>query len=663
MKTNKVAHITKPILAIGWITVVIIGYYLTHKPVTLTQATAVGQAVLDFVIGIGFTCLAGALGRNFFPLHDLSSLERFVIQAALGVGILALFWLVLGLMGVFSVYVGWLFFLLGLVILRRYLIDWVKELHSLKKLWLDTGFLGRILALGIGIMVFIQLMYALAPPVKWDALMYHLELPRRYLTAGRFLFETSNPYWWFPQITEMIYTWTITLRGLETATVIGCCLSVILLIGILGLISRYVTPTAAWVTAAVMMTGYTFRYMFSWGYVDEVSAIFGLCVLLGILDFIDTKRENWILLIGLFSGLALSVKLINGLVLVILFVVFVTQKQEFGPKWWRYLSVIYLITAGIFLPWILKNIFFDGIPENPFVWVNEWLNIDRLGYSGMSVPAQSFGWHDILLPLSMTWFGVEGGFIGGVKRYYADIGALLIIFSVPGLVDQRSNRKAHIILIWLIVGLLMMVVVGRIDNIFWQTRLYFILLASVALAVGWGWEAMAKLSSGKVRIQRIAGSLVSLVMILALWGDINQLFDANPIGTLLGIKPKDHYLEERLGWHIPATNALHDLPEGSRTLFLWEARGLYAPINSTSDGLIDNWYLARTRYGNDENILKSWKNQGYTHVLVYLDGADYERDHRTALSPQDWLVLDNLLAKLPSPMEFGESYTLYSLIQ
>jgi hypothetical protein len=368
-------------------------------------------------------------------------------------------------------------------------------------------------------------------------------------------------------------------------------------------------------------------------------------------------------LIGLFSGLALSVKLINGLILVILFVVFVTQKQEFGPKWWRYLLVIYLITAGIFLPWILKNIFFDGIPDSVFSWVNEWLNSDRLGYSGMSVPAQSFGWHDILLPLSMTWFGVEGGFIGGVKRYYADIGALIIIFAGPGLIDQRSNNKAHIVIIWLIVGSLTMVVIGRIDNIFWQTRLYFIILASVALAVGWGWEAMAKLTAGKVRIHRIAGSLVLLVMVLALWGDINQLFGANPIGTLLGMKPKDQYLEERLGWYIPATNALHDLPEESRTLFLWEARGLYAPINSTSDGLIDNWHLSRTRFGNDENILKSWKNQGYTHILVYLDGADYERDRRTALSPQDWMVLEKLLAKLPSPMDFGESYALYSLKQ
>jgi hypothetical protein len=316
----------------------------------------------------------------------------------------------------------------------------------------------------------------------------------------------------------------------------------------------------------------------------------------------------------------------------------------------------------LFLPWLLKNEFFAGIPVRPLIWVSEWLPIDRVNYSSISAPGKLLGWHDVFLPLSMTWFGIEGGSVAGLNRYYADIGPLLILFAIPGLIDQRRNKSAQIVFVWIILGLFTMLIVGRINNIFWQTRIYFVLLPGVALAVGWGWQALTNLYTDRVRIRRIAASVVLLVMFFSLWGDINQLFSMNPIGTLLGVKTRNEYLEETLGWYIPATMALNELPEGSRVFFLWEARGLYAPVNSKSDGLIDNWYLVRKRFGDDDGIMENLKNDGYTHLLIYVDGAEFERNHRKALTQQDWIALENLLGELPPPKKFGNSYELYSLV-
>ena len=662
MKSYKIKQLSLALFAIVWTFTVIIGYYLTHKPVTPTQVLAIMQSVLDIAIAIGFTGLAGALGRRLLPARVLSSLERFVVQATLGMGILAFVWLCVGFLGLYRVWVAWLFLILGLAILWRYLFDWLKELQSLKRLWIRSGYLGKTLAVGISVMVLIQLMYALAPPVKWDALMYHLELPRRYLAAGRFLFQTSNPYWWFPQITEMLYTWSMALRGWETATVVGCFFSVILLIGILGLVARNINATAAWVSAAALMVGYTFRYMFSWGYVDEISALFGLCVLIGILEFVGSRQREWIYWIGIFTGFALGVKLTNGLMLLILLTVFILLRKEIGSRWWGYLLMIYIISAMLFLPWLLKNEFFSGFPAGPLSWFPEWLDIARIKYSGLEGPIEPLQWHDVLLPLSMTWFGIEGGLIAGLNRYQADIGPLLVLFMVPGLIDQRRNKRALIVIIWLLTGLLAMLFLGRINQLFWQTRIYYCLLPAIALAVGWGWRALDKISVGMVRIRRIAGSVVLLVMILVLWGDTNQLMRTNPIGTVLGVSSENQYLDEVLGWYAPVTRALYELPNGSRTFFLWEARGLYAPINTQTDGLIDNWYLARRKFGEEEKILEHWKNEEYTHLLVYLEGAEFEHEHRAALSGQDWQAINDLLGQLPPPVNFGGVYELYSLI-
>jgi len=47
--------------------------------------------------------------------------------------------------------------------------------------------------------------------------------------------------------------------------------------------------------------------------------------------------------------------------------------------------------------------------------------------------------------------------------------------------------------------------------------------------------------------------------------------------------------------------------------------------------------------------------------LLRVDGADFARQHEPCFTPEDWAQLDALLAKLPPPIKFGESYSLYSL--
>jgi hypothetical protein len=59
--------------------------------------------------------------------------------------------------------------------------------------------------------------------------------------------------------------------------------------------------------------------------------------------------------------------------------------------------------------------------------------------------------------------------------------------------------------------------------------------------------------------------------------------------------------------------------------------------------------------------LQSWRAEGYTHLLVYCSGADFERQHRSELTSADWQALADLLSRLSLPIDFGGVYRLYSL--
>jgi hypothetical protein len=194
-----------------------------------------------------------------------------------------------------------------------------------------------------------------------------------------------------------------------------------------------------------------------------------------------------------------------------------------------------------------------------------------------------------------------------------------------------------------------------------QVRLYYVLLPSMALAAGMGWHVTERISAAGVRLNRVLGVLAILVLILGIWREAIVVARLNPAGALLATNSEEQYLDDALGWYAPVMRALHELPEDSRTLFLWEPRGLYAPLNTKPDVWIERWYLDRQSIGSPDAILRSWREEGFSHLLVYTVGAGYEHGTRPELKASDWVALNELLASLEEPISFGGTYQLYRL--
>ena len=639
-----------------WVSVVLIGYYYVHKPVTLSQASSPGRALLDLAAVAALTTLAGGVGRRLLPANELVPLERFALQAALGWGLLGLFWLGIGLLGLYSSWTAWAAVIAGWTLLWRHSLAWLGELRTLKPFWATGGRLDKVMALGSGFLIAGQLLFALAPPIKWDALMYHLELPRLYLAAGQFALVEANPHWGNPQLGEMLYTWAMALRGWETAVVLGWGFMVVLLLGVLGGVASRAGRTGGWLAVTALLAGVTFRGMFGWGYVDGLAALYGLAVLVALLAALEAQDGRWLRWMGVFTGLALGVKLTAGVLLPSLFLILVLNRKGSNSKWWLQVVWAGSLSLLFFLPWLLKNGWFTGNLLYPYFWPTELMSSDRLAfYTGAGGTP---GWQNLWLPLAVTWLGVEGG-----AGFAAGIGPLLVLFAAPGMLARRREQDTRVVTIWLLGGWLAISVGGLYSVTLWQTRLYFSLLPAAALAVGWEWQSVQKVSVSSIRLRRVMGAMVILVLALCLWQDAISLVRLNPAGVILGIRSPKQYLDDVLGWYSPAMRNLHDLSPDARPLLLWEPRGLYAPLRSQPDAWIDRWYLDRRALDDPQAILRSWREHGFTHLLINHAGADFERSHRAELTSADWDALDDLLSHLTQLSDFGQIYVLYSLAE
>jgi hypothetical protein len=654
------------LLAFVFFAGLMISYYIVHKPFSPALALSLGAAWGRLLLVALLICAAGGVGRRLLPALPLQPLACLALQAALGLGVIALSVLALGVLGLLRPWLGWAALAGLLVGLRRSMAAWLSDWRSLGLAWRQAGRMGKFLAVCIAAILLFTLLSSLAPPIRFDALTYHLALPRLYLQAGRFFYIPQNIYWGMPQSAEMLYTFAMALGGAPAAAVLGWGIGALALLGMLGLALERLAAAAAWVAAAALVSGYTLASALSWAYADWLVVLFGVCWLVALTLWVERRERGYVLLAGLLAGLAIGAKYTAG----ILLVCGVVAVLYYGRSSLRQMLeslLMYGLAAGLAAaPWLLKNLLATGNPLYPFLFPAGAMSELRLAlYQG----GRPFGgWQDVLLlPWRATFIGVEGG-----PGYSASIGPLLFGLSLGAGVGWRlrpAQQKEAIRLAALVAlaGVLAWMVLGRFSSYLLQSRLYFAFFPALAFLAAAGFSALEHAHIPGVRLGRIVAFLIALVLGLNVLEVGVHTLQQRSLDYVLGVKVEADYLADNLGWYAPAMEAVRQLPSDQRALLLWEPRSLYCLPRCDPDEVLDRW--KRQRYStpgappaSNAAILAEWRAAGYTHLLFHRSGADFIRQEgRLAYTAEDWQALEALLADLRPIQDFGGAYLLYSL--
>lgn len=657
-------QIGKLTLILLWILLILAGYYVTHKPISAEQLLPSLLALTDLLLAGAVLAVLGGTGRWLMcSSSPTNSLAALAVQTALGAGLWSLVWLALGLLGLLNSWVAVLVLFCGLILLRQPIRLWADGLSELRAIWGEAPGIEKFLLLSSAVLTLNQLWIALAPPVKFDALSYHLALPRLYLAAGRFYFIPVIPYWGHPQLAEMLYTWNMALGRPETAAVFSWLMGAVMLLGILGFSRRFAphdrpgfnASSAGIFAVAAVLCGATARLMLGWSYIDLFSALFGLASLICFFRWLEEGTPRWFLWVGLFLGFAISVKYTSGLLALVLFPAAWLSRgiQKMTLKTWLTAG---LLTFAAALPWLLKNVFATGNPLFPYFLPSPGYSALRLAMSDFS-PPRTEGWQQLFAPITLTWLGIDSAPSPGT-----DLGPLLVLMAAPGLLIFRRSSRARLVGASLLAGWVALALGGARFMHLSQPRLFYVILPALAAAAGWGWASLQTSVLSGVRLRRLLSVLTVLVMALVLWQDAHNLLGSGAIEVSAGLKSSQAYLEDQTGVYIAAMESLKTLPPTAHVLMLWEARSLYAPQNVDPDPWIDQWRVAWRETGSNPAVLARWREQGYTHILLYRAGFDQIRSTDLQLNPADWAALDLLLASLPQPTPLaGGYYDLYRL--
>jgi hypothetical protein len=634
---------------------VVVLYYVPHKPFNVGFLLSIFHTLRDILIAFALISLAGGIGRRILPDLHSDAWANVVLQAALGMGLLTLLILVIGLLGLYKTWFAWSLLLALLLIFHRSILNWLSNLTGNCPAFHTLSGFTKLLAVMMLVIILLRLMEALSPPKHFDALVYHLWLPTKFLEAGKFIFTPENPYWGMPLSAELLYTWAIALGGSETAAVLGWFIGVFTLVGLIG-VGNSISPRAGWVAAAALLAGETLSSSLSWAYVDWGTAFQACAVIIALDAWRHNRVTSIAILAGTLAGFAFGFKLTAGVVIPAcwaMIVVIGTRKEL------RSALIAFTIPAvAIMLLWLGKNLLFTGSLLYPFWGQSEWIDpIKSQFYRGTAAPWPFL--RIIFTPLSATIEGVEGA-----PGFSASIGPLLIgLVLGVSLLKNKMNSFVRGIGAFVFVGWIVWMGATFYNSFLGQTRLYFSIFPAWAILAAAGYEGYSQIRISQVRFEKLVGVFIIISLSLSGITNLRDILRYQPMNVIVGLEEEGVYLTRSLGAYYPAMEAVHNLPPDSFVLNLWEPRGFYCEPTCLADTWIDHWYLDRQKFGSAERILDSWKEQGFTHVLLYRAGAKFIQENDARYHDEDWQVLEELLQRLSLVESFGDGYELYGLVK
>lgn len=645
---------------IGWFLTSLIGYLYLHKPFEAEQFLLWLTSGWQIFIAMLMVSFSGGIGHALLQTYPTGTkITDMVLQVALGVGIVAAGLLFFGTLTLNPVILALIIGSLALLI-RKNIIAWLEQWKALPTI-LPNSFFTTIIA-GICFMILLlALLTTITPPVRFDALTYHISIPASYLQYGKIVYLPENVFWGMPQLVELNYLLGMAFGGQEIAAILGWAYGSLAVLGLLDFTAHNFGRTAAWVAVGSLLAGETFASALSWAYVDWAVILYGYAFLVYLSVWNKERKIQYLILNAVFVGLALSTKYTAG-ILLIAGAVFILQTRQSLKTIMSQLIVFSSITVLVFSPWLLKNLLATGSPIYPLLFPAGAMDSLRILKYHLS-PASNNWWLLLTLPWHITIWGVEGKVGPG-----ASVGPLFLALSPFAYLQwkEKNSEEKSVLRVASIITIscfLVSAIGSQFAGLLSQTRLFLALFPAWTILVAAGYKTVNKINTNTIRFGKLANPLVILPISFCLLS-LSMDFGQRSISPyLLGVLPKKQFYLNNLGTYHQAIQGIEALPNKKRVLFLWETRNLACLTYCDGDEIIDRWYHDWRRLKNINEILSEWKSLGFTHVLYYKQGADFIRKtEKRKYNASDWQGLDAMLTLLGEPSEsFGDHYLLFTI--
>ena len=499
-------------------------------------------------------------------------------------------------------------------------------------------------------LLFLTCVLTLAPPYEaFDALFYHLTQPARVIQNGGLQALEAAPQFWFPNLTENVYLWVLGMGSERATQVIHFSWAVLSALLVWHWAGKTWSSEIARRGLLLLAAMPALPLLASWAYADMALVYYSIAALYALTQFRDTKVNQWIPLIALMAGFAMSVKytsfmvpLTGGLLLLLQrpFHRSILHTAQF--------SALAVVTA---LPYYLRNAVFMQNPFYPFLFGGRYWDDFRAAWYADS--GTGIGWNAVQLfrlPFDTLLGYRDANFFDG------RMGPLFLIlapFTIWILLrhTRRDSAEDWTLFTIGVYSLLSFAAwtVGVINSsALWQARLLFPMLVPFAIPTALAWDSLKRFDTPRLRISFLANIIVAAVLALTVFDLGLFVLQRNPLAVALGAQSRERYIERVNPSYAALMDILDEFPEDVRIYSLFEPRTYGLPRATQPDPILDNFAHAVHVHQTPEAILRHWKAEQFTHILVYERGLEF--------------MIGSELEKFPPPAQNLLNETLDQLV-
>jgi hypothetical protein len=595
-------------------------------------------AGLLVVVCVGVGC--GWLQR--LRVSSIDGLTMAVFAAAAGLGVLGMVVWAFGLCGAFRPTVLPLAFVACAMTAgvhpTRFAIPALSRWgRGIRCWWPDA--LTAALTLFIAVMAFLTLTGALAPPTsnEWDALAYHLAVPKVWLHDGRIHAIPYDHHSNFPMLTEMLFSIGLSLKSVSAAKLVHWLYGCLCALACYWAGRRWVSRKAGLLAAALFMACPLVAWEGTTAYIDLASTLY---VSLAVFAFLcwreraEGEGNGWLVLCGVLAGFACGTKMtmiITSGMLVLWAAGAAGLRRGVA---WKHVALVTGVMAVLAAPWYIKTWILTGNPVYPFAysifggrWWSEQAALDYAAEQArFGIGKTLYGF--LMAPWSTTFHAqyyanppaVYDGTLQDARSgavfpaVFATLGLGAVGFAPLWLArPARRDENAAPLRAMLLYCVAFLVIWFALTH---QTRYLLPLLplllipASAAARAFWhagqGWRA----------------AVITLTGVCLLWGVIPSIVLAMPaMSVAWGGESQDAYLRRTEPIYSLSQSINQQLPRDAKILFLQETRGFYIDRAYQWGNPSQNALIPWNSLNAPEQMDAALRAQGITHVLVNWSAA------------------------------------------
>lgn len=204
---------------------------------------------------------------------------------------------------------------------------------------------------------------ALGPELGFDALWYHLTLPKLFLLQHRITHIPGGLFYYsdMSKLTEMLYVSALSFGNEILAKLIHFSFGVLSAIAIFKLSQKFLDKKMSLIAVLIFYGNLVFAWQSTTAYIDLARTFFEAMALWGFVNFIEGRNKKWIVESAVMLGLTISTKLIaiGSLFIFILLIILAEKKVT------KNVLIYILVSLFIASPWFIFSFIQTGNPIYP----------------------------------------------------------------------------------------------------------------------------------------------------------------------------------------------------------------------------------------------------------------------------------------------------------